>query len=418
MNDKLREIRDRSETVREKQYNESFRVYHNFKHTIDVRNNILRALSYSVDDPNSTSAEMRPQTFVSNADLEKLRIDEPITYNDVVNAMLIAADFHDIVYTAGDKRIPYGYDKKLSDEEMSVKMFMDYANSAHLCATLSDFICALIMSTAAPENYRFENIYISGTRTDSNKTYRDCYFKFCRLFTIADWPNFDVRLAVDPSYTDEWLKKPLTNIMIEKLKKWETGIFKEFQNVSLVDYINGRTKFLKDARDHRLLTEDEYTFAYNNVKNRQYSIGVYAGTFEPFHIGHEYVLEQAQLLFDKVIVARGHNGEKPKASTNLQDTFVHEEAVEFDGYLADYLVSQMTENVQVTLIRGVRSGYDLEYELNVINATRALIEQRFGKKLNVILIPCTNELNFVSGKFVRGLLNEADKILYKPRHNH
>jgi pantetheine-phosphate adenylyltransferase len=36
-------------------------------------------------------------------------------------------------------------------------------------------------------------------------------------------------------------------------------------------------------------------------------IGVYAGSFNPFHVGHADILHQALEVFDEVILAIGNN---------------------------------------------------------------------------------------------------------------
>ena len=36
-------------------------------------------------------------------------------------------------------------------------------------------------------------------------------------------------------------------------------------------------------------------------------IGIYAGSFDPFTVGHLDIVTQAKFLFDKIVIARGQN---------------------------------------------------------------------------------------------------------------
>ena len=100
------------------------------------------------------------------------------------------------------------------------------------------------------------------------------------------------------------------------------------------------------------------------VQRYRPKIGIYAGSFNPFHIGHMSVLEQADKIFDKVIVASPKIQEKSNARTSLQKVLPFHECVEFDGLLVDY-IKQVQKYADVTLIRGLRNGNDLEYEVNM-----------------------------------------------------
>ena len=64
-------------------------------------------------------------------------------------------------------------------------------------------------------------------------------------------------------------------------------------------------------------TECRITTAYENVLSTKVEttikpkkIGVYAGSFNPYHIGHEDIYNQASKVFDEVILAQGINSSK------------------------------------------------------------------------------------------------------------
>lgn len=105
------------------------------------------------------------------------------------------------------------------------------------------------------------------------------------------------------------------------------------------------------------------------------SIGFYPGSFNPWHQGHWDVLEKSLKVFDKVVVAFGKNPEKfdPDqaadwwaAGEEIGVEFPQVEIIEFDGLLVDAVAKYETDNsVKINaIIRGLRNGNDLQYEMN------------------------------------------------------
>lgn len=101
-------------------------------------------------------------------------------------------------------------------------------------------------------------------------------------------------------------------------------------------------------------------------------IGLYAGSFDPFTIGHLHIVKVSSKLFDKVIVGIGVNPKK----TRRYDKALMREAIEsllkteninnceviiFDGLTAD-VARDYNANF---LIRGVRNGIDYDFEENL-----------------------------------------------------
>lgn len=99
-------------------------------------------------------------------------------------------------------------------------------------------------------------------------------------------------------------------------------------------------------------------------------LGVYPGSFNPWHTGHEDVLNNALKVFDLVIIAVGMNPSKENNYNNpynnngvfrIPDLIRADKRVDvrvFDGLLVDFL-----KEVDATaIIRGLRNGQDLEFE--------------------------------------------------------
>jgi pantetheine-phosphate adenylyltransferase len=102
------------------------------------------------------------------------------------------------------------------------------------------------------------------------------------------------------------------------------------------------------------------------------TIGLYAGSFNPLHVGHLSVIKQATEVFDKVIVAKGINPQKSDRIINaypLPVSFLKSIDVDTRSYntlLTDLIKELENEYYNVVLVRGLRNGADLEYEQNII----------------------------------------------------
>ena len=88
---------------------------------------------------------------------------------------------------------------------------------------------------------------------------------------------------------------------------YEFQIFREFQYLNMVEYRRGRSKFFSRFSRRFPDCRVNMQFLIEYLERRRTRVGVYAGTFNPFHIGHLSILEKAELMFDKVIVAVGIN---------------------------------------------------------------------------------------------------------------
>ena len=132
-------------------------------------------------------------------------------------------------------------------------------------------------------------------------------------------------------------------------------------------------------------------------------IAVFAGSFCPFTKGHEDIVRQALPLFDKILIAVGHN-------TKKQDVFSLEERLgwissifadvenvypcHYSGLTVDFCRS---ENARF-LIRGVRNEQDFTNE-----QTLAEINKRLNPDIETVLFLASPEWRIVSSSMVREL---------------
>ena len=101
-------------------------------------------------------------------------------------------------------------------------------------------------------------------------------------------------------------------------------------------------------------------------------VGFYAGSFDPFTIGHLHIVKVASIIFDKVVVGIGVNPKKTrrfdkiKMKESIEKLLKSEdvnnfEVITFDGLTADVASEYGAE----FLIRGVRNGIDYDFEENL-----------------------------------------------------
>ena len=104
---------------------------------------------------------------------------------------------------------------------------------------------------------------------------------------------------------------------------------------------------------------------------------LFAGTFDPYTIGHHSIVARSLEMFDKIVVAVGRNAGK----NNLLDTeerverikrlYANEPRVEvasYEGLTTDFAKEQGA----CCLLRGIRSVKDFEYERDLADLNRTI----------------------------------------------
>lgn len=126
------------------------------------------------------------------------------------------------------------------------------------------------------------------------------------------------------------------------------------------------------------------------------TVGIYAGSFNPFHKGHYNILQKAEKIFDKVIIARGINPDKKNEIVPMPKVLESRAIMNYNGLLTDFIKSLPYDNV--TIIRGLRNSVDLQYELNQYRYFQDLMPE-----VQVVSLFCDKEFEHISSSGIRAL---------------
>lgn len=276
---------------------------------------------------------------------------------DMERKLLIVALFHDIVYDPKSK-----CNEEDSAEELGQsKKFLD----------LND------------EDFKECYNAIIDTKTHSNFT-----SKLSRVFCELDLSGFAENAP--------------------ELIRQEMRIRKEYAHVDWEDYRKGKIEFLTKYLNGPIPAENTYIkmgmrWMLEHITNEPNpNIAVYAGSFNPFHIGHQNILEKAEKLFDKVVIAYLSNPEKGfnQPIDNCEYLKYHQ----VDNARRQSLVAYLdSKSYNPTLIRGLRNTTDLQQEMNFLRAL-----QDMKPFLKVVYLISDSRYEHVSSSLIRSVSGYED----------
>ena len=131
-------------------------------------------------------------------------------------------------------------------------------------------------------------------------------------------------------------------------------------------------------------------------------IAFYAGSFDPFTIGHLAIARRALEIFGRLIIGIGFNESKRNEYTiehrikHIRDIFSKDEGVTVFAY--EGLTAEVAkENGAGVLVRGVRNSIDFEKEKELADINLEV----FG--IPTVFLPADPSLSYISSSMVREL---------------
>lgn len=145
-------------------------------------------------------------------------------------------------------------------------------------------------------------------------------------------------------------------------------------------------------------------------------IALFAGSFDPFTIGHESIARRALPLFDELVIAIGRNSNKTymfsleQRAEWIRKTFADEPKVRvefFEGLTVNYCQKIGAR----FLLRGLRTSADFEFEKAIAQMNHAL-----NNDIETIFILPLPEHSAINSTIIRDIVrNNGDASPFVPK---
>jgi len=143
-------------------------------------------------------------------------------------------------------------------------------------------------------------------------------------------------------------------------------------------------------------------------------VALFPGSFDPFTIGHESIVNRAMGLFDKIIIGVGHNDNKKtffsweNRMAMIKDVFGNNSKVEITHY-SDLTIDLCKRVGAKYILRGLRTAADFEYERAIAQVNKAMLAD-----IDTVFILTLPEHTAINSSIVREILRyggDAQKFI-------
>ncbi|MAM04883.1 MAG: pantetheine-phosphate adenylyltransferase [Flavobacteriales bacterium] len=139
-------------------------------------------------------------------------------------------------------------------------------------------------------------------------------------------------------------------------------------------------------------------------------IAVFAGSFDPFTIGHEEVIKKTLPLFDKIIIGVGNNinkkylFSKEKRTNWIKRIYINNKKIEvkkFKGLTVNFCKREKASYI----LRGLRNNNDLIFEKQIQETNDIL-----NYNIKTIYIISSSKTSHISSTIIRDLIQNKGKL--------
>lgn len=142
------------------------------------------------------------------------------------------------------------------------------------------------------------------------------------------------------------------------------------------------------------------------------SVAFFPGSFDPVHLGHLDVVEQAVALFGEVVVATMHNPGKPSGAFALEarQEMLRESTAHLRGVRVEAFGGLVIDAAQTVgadfIVKGVRTAGDFEFELQMAHTNHSVSGVR------TIFLPTSPHWSYVSSRFIREIAQHGGDVAH------
>ena len=145
-------------------------------------------------------------------------------------------------------------------------------------------------------------------------------------------------------------------------------------------------------------------------------IAIFPGSFSPFTVGHQSVVDRALPLFDKIIISIGINSEKNQYFSIeerlqwIKDVYGNNPKIEikfYEGLTVDFCKKENANYI----LRGLRNSHDFKFEKGIAQMNKDL-----NKEVETIFIITPPEISHISSSIIRDIIkNGGDVSQFLPK---
>ena len=139
-------------------------------------------------------------------------------------------------------------------------------------------------------------------------------------------------------------------------------------------------------------------------------IAIFPGSFSPFTLGHQYVVDRALPLFDKIIISIGVNAEKneyfsiDEREEWIKSVYKNNPKVKIKRY-EELTVDFCKKTGAKYILRGLRNSHDFRYEKNIAQTNKDL-----NAEIDTIFIIGPARLAHISSTIIRDIIKNGGDV--------
>ena len=139
-------------------------------------------------------------------------------------------------------------------------------------------------------------------------------------------------------------------------------------------------------------------------------IAVFPGSFSPFTIGHQSIIDRALPLFDKIIIAIGINSEKneyfsiEERTEWIKDVYANNTKIEvkcYEGLTVDFCKKEKANFI----LRGLRDSHDFKFEKGITQMNKDL-----DSNIETVFLITPAQLSHISSTLIRDIIKHGGDV--------